>query len=132
MKSALKRVVLIGMAAAMLALSLFQVAGAIGTHTGNSNGCAGWGLTYIISSDYSYTKTDATFDSGCANSYSVGYFWDGSVYAQSGPGWVTGSVALSEWFEDVAGYSGTGVYGYHRFCSSGQSCTGGTWITTAP
>lgn len=131
MKAALKRVVLIGMAAAMLALSIFQVAGAIGTHTGNSNGCAGWGLTYIISfglqlhqdrRDVRQRLRELLFGGLLLGWLSVRSVWPGLGNWKCGPLRVVRGCGWLLWH-------GTG---YHRFCSSGQSCTGGTWITTAP
>lgn len=117
--------------AAMAALLVVLASSITTTQAGSaynpsSGGCAGWGLSYVIDVDYSYSKTDSAQTGGCAHAYSLGYFYDGSSYVPSGPGWVSGSIALSEWYDTAYAVSG-----YHKLCNSTPEC-GNLWLSTAP
>ncbi len=116
----------LGLAAMVLAVAAAPIAYAGGAYNPSSGGCAGWGLSYVIDVDYSYSKTDASQSGNCANSYSDGYFYDGSSYVNNANGWESGSISLSEWYNTA--YA---VTGYHKLCNSAPPC-GNLWLTTAP
>lgn len=82
-----------------------------------TGGCTGWGDTYIVSSSYSISDTDATSTGGCNWTYSQATFVYGGSGHIIGPGWVNSSFAKSETTQNV-----THVAGTHNLCNAGGPC----------
>lgn len=97
-----------------------------GAALSTTGGCSAWGMSYILSPTESYTKTDATQTGGCANTYLIAWFYDGTSWNYFPVSWVSGSVAIHV-FHDFASQ----VNGTHNLCSGTPPC-GSWWQTSAP
>lgn len=111
-------------------LGSVMAAAVIGVASANSvqhttGGCTGWGDTYIVSTSYAFTQTDATA-TGCNWVYSQGTFvYNGSAHLR-GPGWWQDDIFTVDVFENVVS-----VGAIHNLCNAGGPCSGSQqWATS--
>gem|GEM_PF-6193014 len=75
------------------------------------------GHSYILTSSWSFTETDASDFGGCGYVFSQGTFIIGGNAYQIGPGWGTGPLQGVDVFENVSSVSGV-----HNLCNAGGPC----------
>lgn len=114
-------------ATAVLALVTIASTGAANVAYGTTGGCSAWGRSYVVSSSYSYTQTDASATGGCNWTKSIAWVSTGGYEDVYGVGWVGGSTATSNFFFYV-----DWMYGFHDLCTAVPmpECSGGTWWST--
>lgn len=110
----------------ILALATIASAGASHVAHGSTGGCSAWGRSYVVSSSYSYTQTDATQTGGCNWTKSVAWVSSGGYQFEDGVGWKSASIATSDF-----NYYVDWMYGFHDLCTSSPECGSTYWTTGA-
>lgn len=94
--------------------------------TSSTGGCTGLGSTWIDTSNYAWSATNASPYGGCGWVYSLATFYSGGYGYNRGPGWDNSSYAIGEFFNATTSAAGT-----HNLCNAGGPCSGSMpWNTS--
>lgn len=102
---------------AVAAVAVVAPVGAYSIFGVSTGGCTGDGHSYIVTSNWAFTETDASSYGGCGYVFSQGTFIYNNQAHQLGPGWGTGPLRGVDVFENV-----TDIAGVHNLCNVGGPC----------